>query len=262
MAPGSKRWISSGYNWQPSNSVEEVADMRAGSDSITVRFLGPTGIYVMNPAMTVASAAIHISTDSGLEKGDIIAITDCNSADIVVMTSDPSNTGCGAGESSTGPDDNCKSSFNHNEGTVTGADPGNAFKDLSKTYQSDAQIVTYETRRYFVGNEDGNPVLFRQSGVDPAEAVIDGVENMQILYGEDTAGNDWIADTYVNAGAVTDWDTVVSVRISLLMRTVQEYGSDLNTTTYDLLGTTIDPTDDRRRRRMFTTTIQIRNRSS
>jgi type IV pilus assembly protein PilW len=246
-------------NWQPSNSNEEVASMLAGSDSITVRYLGPTGIFVMNPAMTAASAAIHISTGSDLVTDDIVAITDCNSADIVSLTSDARNTGCGAGASSTGPDDNCKSTFNHNTGTGT---PGNSFKELSKTYTSDAQIVRYVTRRYFVGNDaNGNPVLHRKSGIAPAEEVIDGVENLQILYGEDTS-SDQIPDVYRTAAAVINWDDVISVRISLLMRTVREYGGDTDRKTYDLLGTTINPTDDRRRRRVFTTTIQIRNRST
>ncbi|HJP37460.1 MAG TPA: PilW family protein, partial [Gammaproteobacteria bacterium] len=107
------------------------------------------------------------------------------------------------------------------------------------------------------------PVLNRRSSeVNPVnpEEVIEGVENMQILYGEDTAGNDQIADTYVTAAAVADWDNVVSVRVSLLMRSVEEYGPDQDNATYDLLGTIIDPVDDRRRRRVFTATIQLRNR--
>jgi type IV pilus assembly protein PilW len=93
--------------------------------------------------------------------------------------------------------------------------------------------------------------------------MIEGVENMQILFGEDTAGADTIADTYVDAATVTNWDNVVSVRIALLMRTVEEdFSTELNTNTYDLLGTNFDPVDDHRRRRVFTNTIQIRNRSN
>ena len=85
---------------------------------------------------------------------------------------------------------------------------------------------------------------------------------MQILYGEDTVNNDMVADIYRNAATVADWDKIVSVRLSLLLRTVDEYGSEVYQNTHDLLGTTINPPDDRRRRRVFTTTVQIRNRSS
>ncbi|MDA0822198.1 MAG: PilW family protein [Proteobacteria bacterium] len=251
-------------NWLPGNSTDEVANMIPNSDGITVRYLAPTGIFVVSPYMTTASAAIHVTTDSGLEKGDIISITDCSSADIVVITSNPSDPPC-----SSESDLTCKSSFNHNSGTVTGAEPGNWLKDLSKTYTGDAGILKFYAARYYVGNDaNGSPVLRRMTGVDKdtgapvVSDLVEGVENLQVLYGEDTAGSDMIADTYVNAAGVTDWDNVVSVRIALLMRTVDEYGPDVNDNTYDLLGETINPVDDRRRRRVFTATIQIRNRSS
>jgi len=254
----------SASNWLPGNSSDQVANMVAGTDGVTIRYLAPTDIYVVPPYMTVSSAAIHTTTDSGLEKGDIISIMDCSSADIVVITSNPSQPPC-----SSDTDVTCKSSFNHNSGAVTGAEPGNWLKDLSKTYTGDAGILKFVAARYFIGNDaDGNPVLRRMSGVDKTtgqpivDDLVEGVENMQVVYGEDTVGNDMIADAYRDAATVTDWDKVVSVRLSLLLRTIEEYGTELNTNTYDLLGNTIDPPDDRRRRRVFTTTIQIRNRSS
>lgn len=251
-------------NWLPGNSTDEVANMVANSDGITIRYLSPTGIFVVAPYMTTASAAIHTTTESELEKGDLISISDCSSADVVVITSNPSDPPC-----SSDTDVTCKSSFNHNTGTVTGAEPGNWLKDLSKTYTGDAGILRFYAARYYVGNDaNGRPVLRRMTGVDKVSGavvvndLVEGVESLQVLYGEDTAGSDMIADTYVNAAAVTNWDNIVSVRIALLMRTVAEYGPDVNDNTYDLLGTTINPVDDRRRRRVFTATIQVRNRSS
>jgi type IV pilus assembly protein PilW len=250
--------------WQPGNSSDQVADMVAGTDGITIRYLSPTDIYVVDPYMTVSSAAIHTTTDSGLEKGDIISIMDCASADVVVVTSNPSDPPC-----SSETDLTCKSSFNHNSGQVSGAEPGNWLKPLSKTYTGDAGILRFVAARYFIGNDaGGNPVLRRMSGVDKdtgapmVDDLVEGVENMQVLYGEDTLGDDMIADAYRDAATVSDWDRVVSVRLSLLLRTIEEYGTQRNTDTYDLLGTSIDPPDDRRRRRVFTSTIQIRNRSS
>ena len=44
------------------------------------------------------------------------------------------------------------------------------------------------------------------------------------------------------------------------MRTADEgQHNEIDTDTYDLLGTVFDPVDDRRRRRVFSTTVQIRN---
>ncbi len=250
-----------GANWVPNGSAEEVASMVANSDSITLRYLAATDASSMDPAMDPATSQVFTSSASGIEQGDIIAIADCNSADIMVATTTAvtSTPGC----ASTGPTDTCLDTIAHLSGVITGAEPGNATANLSKLYSSEADIFRYITNRYYIGNDaDGNPVLTRKSDNDAAEAVIEGVENMQIVYGEDTVGNDQIADTYVTAAAVANWNNVVSVRIALLLRTIGEYGADLDTKSYDLLGTTFNPTDDRRRRRVFTTTIQIRNRTS
>lgn len=247
--------------WRPSTSTDEVAGMLAGSDSITVRYLAHTGIYNMEPAMSAAAFEIYTSSASGITQGDVVAISDCNSAEIMVATTTAatSTPGC----VSTDPADTCMDTFEYQAGAITGAEPGNATAVLSKDYDSQATILSYVTNRYFVGNDAaGNPVLFLKSGFDAAEEVIEGVENMQIMYGEDTAGADQIADTYVHAAAVTDWDNVVGVRISLLMRSIQQYGTDINNDTFNLFGVVVDPVDDRRRRRVFTTTIQVRNRGS
>ncbi len=91
--------------------------------------------------------------------------------------------------------------------------------------------------------------------------LIDGIESMQILYGEDT-GTDSQVDVYRTAAAVADWDRVVAVRIGLLLHTLEEVPKgDLDTGTYNVNGTVVDPVDDRRLRRVFTTTISLRNRS-
>ena len=48
---------------------------------------------------------------------------------------------------------------------------------------------------------------------------MEGVESMEILYGVDTDGDD-AANYYVTADAVADWAQVVSVRVSLLVATI------------------------------------------
>ena len=82
---------------------------------------------------------------------------------------------------------------------------------------------------------------------------------MQVTYGEDTDG-DKSPNYFVTAPNVTDWEKVVAARITLLLRS-----SDNNITqsnqTYTYNGTTTTATD-RRLRRVFTTTIAIRNRLS
>lgn len=88
------------------------------------------------------------------------------------------------------------------------------------------------------------------------------VENIQILYGEDT-DLDGTANRYLPAGAggVADFDNVVSVRVALLVRSQGQVAASVNTNTYDLLGTVVDPVDDRRLRRVYISTITLRNRA-
>ena len=88
---------------------------------------------------------------------------------------------------------------------------------------------------------------------------------MQILYGEDTTGKDRVADTYVTATAVTNWEDVVSVKLAVLFATVDEdFSAAFDTKNeYRLLDENIDPTpgaDDRRRRKVVEATISLRNR--
>jgi len=110
---------------------------------------------------------------------------------------------------------------------------------------------------------DGNNALYCNNGVHNVEIVPD-VENMQILFGEDTDG-DLVADRYLPPDA-TNHDKVVSVRIALLFQTptaTSKVTPDL-VTTYDMLndGTIVlGPYNDRRIRRLVTTTINLRNRT-
>ena len=91
------------------------------------------------------------------------------------------------------------------------------------------------------------------------EELIEGVQNMQILYGENTNGAVGV-DGYFTANAVTNWANVVSVKISLLMRTIRQYGTTIDTNTFNVLGQNLGPFNDRHRRRIFAATIEIRNR--
>lgn len=90
--------------------------------------------------------------------------------------------------------------------------------------------------------------------------LVTGVENMQILYGEDTDG-DGTANRYLDQTLVANFDSVVSVRIALLLRTRNPVASGLDTRVYNLLGTNVGPMNDQRTRRMYTATIALRNRT-
>ncbi len=101
-----------------------------------------------------------------------------------------------------------------------------------------------------------------QSGAGvPAQTILEDVENMQILYGisDNPIGGSGVANRYVPANNVGSWDRVVSLRISVLIRT-QENNLVAAPQPYSFNGATTTPTD-RRLRRVFTTTITLRNRA-
>jgi type IV pilus assembly protein PilW len=92
--------------------------------------------------------------------------------------------------------------------------------------------------------------------------LIEGIENMQVLYGVDTDSDGTSGygtpNYYVPVNSVTNMEKVVSIRISLLAATLDDnLTSQPQTYTYN--GITTTP-PDRKIRRVFTLTIALRNR--
>ncbi len=114
-----------------------------------------------------------------------------------------------------------------------------------------------ETRAYYIRTgANGLPAIYQRIGLNAAEELIEGVEGMQILYGEDT-DNDSNSDRFLSADQV-DMEEVVAVRISILLQSITD-ALTTGSQSYTFNGTTVTPTDHRVRR-VFTTTIALRNR--
>ncbi len=94
------------------------------------------------------------------------------------------------------------------------------------------------------------------------QPLIDNVEDLQILYGIDIT-NDQAANRYVNATEVGtsagDWEKVISVRVCLLVRSVENNLVNEILPYQDCNGNSITPSD-RFVRRLFTSTINLRNK--
>ena len=107
------------------------------------------------------------------------------------------------------------------------------------------------------------------AGVDqPAQVLVDGIETLQVEYGVDTDA-DGIANSYTSStnvqngvilGGTPDWDNVVSVRIAVLVQGEPNSLDTAQSITYNLLGQTYTVAD-RTPRRVYTTTIPLRNRN-
>ena len=105
--------------------------------------------------------------------------------------------------------------------------------------------------------------LFCSNGGNAQELVPD-IDNMQVLFGEDTNG-DLTADRYVPLPNVANPSNIVSVRIALLFQTPtagSKTVTDAQTYTLDpITPVTLTYPPDRRIRRLVTTTINVRNRT-
>ena len=150
---------------------------------------------------------------------------------------------------------------------------GYTFKPENTTvFRGVSTNVTYSINPSFdhdgIATTPAVPSLMRSINGGAAEAIVPGVETMQLMFGEDTnVPYDFQADRYVTAASVTDWESVVSVRISILVRS-PDADSDC-TPGYTLDGVNVASGNvpaaangDFHTRRVYSTTISVRNRTS
>jgi type IV pilus assembly protein PilW len=209
-----------------------------GTDSITItaaRNIGG-GVELIEPFGPSSDSPLHVLPNTGITTGDIVLVSDCEQGDIFQITN--------ANAQATG-------SIEHAAGAA------NANGSLSRVYNAGAFMLLPYTRTYSLRvNNEGNPALYVTDRTGTQE-LAEGVENLVILYGEDTNGNG-TANRYVRANAVSDMNDVVSIRIQLVIRSMQNNVADV-ATPYFFNGQTIIPTD-KRLRRVYTSTIVLRNR--
>ncbi len=215
----------------------------ANSDVITIRRAQEPGIGVTAPFMNNNSAALHVDAGSGLSQFDIVLVTDCSASAILQISNANPNT---------------SGTIAHNTGVGT---PGNATSDLGKIFRDDAEIMKLVTVSYFIAPGaagTGNRSLWRKVTDGAPEELAVGVESMQILYGEDT-DNDRSVNRYVTADNVTDMNQVRSLKLSFLMATLANNITG-KPQSYTFNGVAVTPVD-RKLRRVFSTVVNLRNRT-
>lgn len=120
------------------------------------------------------------------------------------------------------------------------------------------------SRKYVLNTGDsGKSALFFSANGGADQELVEGVENMQISYGEDINADN-VADSYKAAGAVVNWSNVVSVRIELLLASLETNIVATNQTlTFPPAGSLNSASvtiADRRLPQIFSTTVGLRNR--
>jgi type IV pilus assembly protein PilW len=219
---------------------------------------------------------ITLARPHDIKQGEIVMITDpnCTQAGIFQATAVGSTTINHNATASTSTPGNCTNTIypSPNGGALTcPASPA------AKAYPNESTLMRFFAHAYYIGTSTsgGVPSLFREvltheagNAKTEAEELVQGVENMQILYGYDsdcilaTDPGCGVANQYLRADQVPagEWNTkVVSVRIFLLLRSLTEVASAAQA--YSYAGSTFTPVD-RYLRREYSTTIQLRNRGA
>jgi type IV pilus assembly protein PilW len=229
-----------------------VAGELANTDALRILRADSSGDFRV-ASHNGSAASFQLVANHNLKQGEILTVVppDCskavtfqmsnvnnnNTIDVVVH-----NTGVGAPGNST----KCLD------------DPAGTLCSSPSTYPdlpADSKIMRMSGNIYFIRNNPNNiPSLYRLHGTDVnPEEMVEGVEDMQITYGEDTSqaslpdcpDDVCSADVYVDADDVINWNRVVSVRLTLGMLTPE---------------TGVGAGGDGRIHKTFTTTIAVRNR--
>lgn len=188
-----------------------------------------------------------------LRQNDSLLLSDCSSSDRIVACSVTENTVTGGVRVFLhGAESPCTEAgaSSYSIGSAAG---GSVFRLSGNTW--------YIGKR---GDDpDSPPALFSLPGsgvtVGNALEMVEGIANLQFLYGENTDNSfDASADDWVSADSVIQWGRVVSVRLNLLVQS-REDNLIPRARSYRFAGNTYMP-EDRRLRRVFTTTVGLRNR--
>ena len=242
----------------PMYDIDGVAskDLVLNTDVINIMRVDQCGAFLTGNWQTEnATMQVTAPNSCGFDQNMSVIVTDCTTADIFQIVSNPGNNGPTA--------------------TLTHSTSGNSGNFLGTTYgPPDAHISVPRSNTFFIAvNDAGENALYMAEwsamdiappGLDPNDfniyELVDGVQDMQLLYGEDTGGGggNQYADAYLDASAVTNWTNIRSVRISILLQSDDNITTESRAFTFN--GANANTGNDQRLRIAFSTTIALRNR--
>lgn len=232
-----------GANWTPAldsaigSAGAQPRTPLAGSDVLVVR--APTGKSLpLSEPMDNAAEPITLASVEGLSDGGLAVISDCNYADVFIVTNIPADK------------------------RILHSRSRNTSEHLTKAFSSyfNATVTPVATIIYFVApaasGQSGHNALWRQVGKEAAEEVAAGVERMQLEYGVDTDA-DLSPNLFVTADQIGE-RAVGAVKVSVLLKSADNKLLD-KATTYVFEGRAPQAATDRHMYTPFTTTISLRN---
>lgn len=237
-----------------------VGKVMPGSDVLVIKSAQlDNSLSTPSQDLTSTDTSIVFSTNTGIKQGQIMLISDCVGADLFVNSDSATSSTLSASTT-------CGTSTVCNQSGI----------NWSHLYRA-ANIRIYKSTStaYYVGlNANDVPALYSYSyenGFSSApQELVDGVENMQVLYGVSTTLPD-TADHFapINQLQPGDLGKVYAIRISLLVRTTRKVSTPppASAPAYNLVGVNnitavqITAPKDTFLRHVYTATINLPNMS-
>ena len=236
----------------------------SGTDVITIRSLSQQDVETrLAEALVNATDDITVvkpadGTELGFDVGDLAMIHDCEKATIFQVT---------------GLEEVTDEIVIEHDVDTAGVSWGNSFARLAikNSFDTDAYVSAIETNTYFiapgVGENNSGQVplsLWRKSGTTSPIELVEGIENLQILYGVST-DDDLTPNQYVSSINDVSLKNVVTIRVTVIANSIDDVGGSSAPTH----GCTIqncyegegELAIDGLIRRAFTQTFMLRNRS-
>lgn len=257
----------SGYEGGVSTFPTDIATLVVpGTDAVRLIRAVPSDDYVIQ-SHNPSAATFQLKSPHDIQQNEILMVTDCLNTSVFQMTNVNNNS--------------TTAQIVHNNGVGT---IGNCTKGLGAPlncastngtpyqYDEDAFMMRFMSRIYYIGvGASGRNALFRLSlnnngTIGTPVEMADGVADMQIVYGVDTDA-DASVDTYSTADALTaaTWGNVLSAQINLLLESETDRIADTPQpyVFYDGSVASLTPVvpTDRQMRRVFSSTVNIRNRT-
>lgn len=267
-APGTT--LTLGRAWSAAQSVpKSITGLKPaplpGSDILVLRLLSPEGAVVTGVSVAGTATTLTVSSDgmarlkaNAAGTPTVFALADCTRADVFPAT-------------------------------VTGSTVKVDKVDLSNYSVNNAMTMLYRAdgmAYYIATNTNGEPALYRArangaGGYGDGEELVEGIENMQFLYGLDATTNIALStpptgrivdqrvasavSTGTDAAAAGQWRRVGMVQVGLLARSPQRASAEApgSAATYPaILGVSFAPADpyDQRHRGAYEASVALRNR--
>ncbi len=243
------------YNFENAVGGSEGTGL-LGSDELVVRFMSSSGIPIL---ADVSGAADTIKVDpanplyANLNQWQLAVLADCEKAAIFIITNDPASgtageikmalgTGNTAPAGSLNPGQYNECDFKNTKPackklTNDNGDPL-VFRSVSTSNPMRVDSIKGQAAMLYSGTNVGaftyslgDSAAGTCSAAEPqfcallvnGEEVVDGVEDFQVLFGEQSAANRL---AYLKASDVSDWSQVRSVKVDITLNSVDKAGMD------------------------------------